>query len=291
MALCIIVLRTCLKMHLRFAETSKHEANHGEVNHRLASSGLPFVVATESAITAQPTEGPLHDPASWQYLVGVKFGALHDFDCAAPQFARALQQCSGVASIGPDMFDASASLLTEEGRQQLLGPIPVLNVRWQDHHQQNQTDRVDQEVAFAPVDFLARIVTPLVAGLGTLDALAVDNRSAGLRLSATDQAQMFSQMGMNLVPQAVVLPAAKVVIDGAPRSKVFGQIPPLATGPDQIEDRVDQLSERMLAAATLLAGLGETIVEALPFGVGKIRCISHRKRIADRSTRYKLTLT
>src|ERR1035441_2612877 len=168
-------------MHLRFAETSKHEANHGEVNHRLASSGLPLVVATESAITAQPTEGPLYDPASWQYLEGVKFGALHYFDCAAPQFARALQQCSGVASIGPDMFDASASLLTEEGRQQLLGPIPVLNVGRQDHHQQNQTDRVDQDVAFASVDFLARIVTPLVAGLGTLDALAVDNRSAGLR--------------------------------------------------------------------------------------------------------------
>jgi hypothetical protein len=29
----------------------------------------------------------------------------------------------------------------------------------------------------------------------------------------------------------------------------------------------------------------------LPFGVGKIRCVSHRKRIADCSTRYKLTLT
>jgi len=41
-------------MHLRFAEASKHEANHGEVNHRLASGGLSLVVATESAIASQP---------------------------------------------------------------------------------------------------------------------------------------------------------------------------------------------------------------------------------------------
>lgn len=34
-------LRTCLKMHLRLAETSKLETNHGEENHSLTSSGLP----------------------------------------------------------------------------------------------------------------------------------------------------------------------------------------------------------------------------------------------------------
>jgi hypothetical protein len=102
---------------------------------------------------------------------------------------------------------------------------------------------------------------------------------------------MFSQMGVNLVPQAIALPAAEVVIDAAPRSEVFGQIPPLAAGLDRIENRVEQLPERLLATSALLAGLGETIVNELPFGVGKIRCVSHRERIADRSTRYKLTLT
>jgi len=277
-------------MHLRLAEASKHEANHGEVNHRLASGGLPFVVATESAIASQPTEGPLHDPASWQYLEGVKFGALHDFDRAAPQLARLGQQRSSVAPIGPDMFDAAASLLAEEGGQQLLGPIPVLNVRRQDHYQENKTDGVDQDVTFTSVDLLARIVTPLVAGLGTLDALAVDDPRAGLTLSSFNQAQMFSQMGVNLVPQAIALPESEVVIDRAPRSEVFGQISPLAAGPDQIENGVEQLPERMLAPSALLAWLGETIIDELPFGVGKIRCVSHRKRIADCSTRYKLTL-
>ena len=142
-------------MHLRFAETTKHEANHGEVDPRFASGGLPFVVATKSAITTQPTEGPLHDPALRQSLERVKLGALYNFDRAAPPLARLLQQRSGVAAIGPDRFDAAASLLPEEGRPQWLVSIPVLNVRRQDQPPKNPPERVAQEVAFASVDFLA----------------------------------------------------------------------------------------------------------------------------------------
>lgn len=273
-------LRGCLKMPLRLAQTSKHKANHGQVDHRLASGGLPFVVATESAIAPQPTEGPLHDPASRQYLEGVKVGALYNFDRAAPQPAGPLQQRSGVAAIGPDMFDASTSFLAEEGSQQLLGAIPVLNVRRQDQDPEHQADCVDQDVAFTSVDLLARIVTPLVAGLGTLGALAVDDRSPGLRLSSFDEAEIFAQMGVKLVPQAIALPEPEVVIDRAPRREVFGQVPPLAAGLDQVENRVEQFPEGMFAATALLAGLGETIVDESPLSVGNIRCVSHRKRIA-----------
>jgi hypothetical protein len=66
------------------------------------------------------------------------------------------------------MFDASASLLAEERRQQLSGTIPVLNVGWQDHHQKNQADRIDQAVSSAPVDLLACTVAPLVSELSML---------------------------------------------------------------------------------------------------------------------------
>jgi len=141
-------------MHSRFAETTKHPANQGEANHRFASGDLPFVVATESAITPQPTEGPLHDPAPRQSLEGVKLGALYNFDRAAPHLVRRLQQRSGAAAIGPDRFDTAASLLPEEGRPQWLGSIPVLNVRRQDQPPKNPPARVAQNVAFAPLIFL-----------------------------------------------------------------------------------------------------------------------------------------
>jgi hypothetical protein len=284
-------VRACLKMHLVIAETCEHEANHGQVDHGFARGSFPFVVATESAGTAQPTESTLHDPTPRQYLEGVELGALHDFDRAATHLACPFQEPSGVASIGPDMFDASARPLAEECGQQMLGSIPVLNVGWQNHDQENQTDRVDQDVSFAPVDFLACIVAPLVAGFGALDALAVDDRSAGLRLASFDQAEMFSQMRVNLVQQAIALPESEVVIDRTPRSKVLGQVAPLAAGFDEVEDRVEQLAERMLAGAALLAGLGEAVVDELPFGIGKIRCVSHRQCVTGCGTMYKPSLT
>jgi hypothetical protein len=44
---------------------------------------------------------------------------------------------------------------------------------------------IDQRVALAPVDLLAGIVTARAAGLGGLDALAVDDRGRGAAV-ATD---------------------------------------------------------------------------------------------------------
>ena len=42
---------------------------------------------------------------------------------------------------------------------------------------------VDERMALAPVDLLARIVTARPAGLRGLDALAVDDRRRGLRVT------------------------------------------------------------------------------------------------------------
>src|ERR1043165_1003899 len=82
-------------------------------------------------------------------------------------------------------------------------------------------------------------------------------------------------MSVNLLPQTIVLPQPEIMVGGAPRSKVLGQIAPLTASLDDIENSVEQLAERVLAWPSLRAGLGETIVDELPFGVRQIRCVSH----------------
>jgi hypothetical protein len=277
-------------MELRPSKASEHEANHGQIDHGLPGLSLPFVVAVEPARTSQPAKGAFHNPAPRQDLEGMQLGTFDYLYRAAPPVLRPVQQGSGVATVGPDVSDSPRGLLPEEGRQQLPSRIPVLNVGWQDHHQQHQTHRIDQDMSFAALDLFAGIVTPLVAGFTALDALAVDDRRAGVALATVEQTQMFPQMGVDLLPHTVVLPEPKVMIDCAPGSKVFGQIAPLRASSDDEEHGVEQLPERMLAPPTSLRGLGKTIVDKMPFGVGKIRCVSHRERIADCGTRYKLTL-
>src|ERR1017187_9360753 len=110
-------LRACLKSHFLSAKTFEHEPNHGQIDHGFAGLGLSFVVAIESAVASQPAKSAFHHPATGQHLEGMKVGALHDLDGAAPQSPRPIQQCSRVATIGPDVFDSPGRGFAEEGGQ------------------------------------------------------------------------------------------------------------------------------------------------------------------------------
>jgi len=120
-------------------------------------------------------------------------------------------------------------------------------------------------------------------------SLVVATESA-VSFSPHGQAHVFAQMRVNLLPHAIAFPESEVVIGRTPGGKVSRQVAPLATGLGGIEDRIEQLANGMFSGSPVLARLGKAINDELPFGVAKIRCVSHRKRITDCHTRYKLTL-
>src|ERR1017187_1247078 len=270
-------LRACLKTQSQPSETCEHETNHGQIDHGLAGLGLSFVVAVEPAVAPEPTEGSFHYPASRQHLERMEFVALHDFQGAAPQFHGPLDQRARVAAIGPDMSDAAAHrlALTEEAGQQLSSAIAVLEIGRQHRHQQQQANRVHQDVPLASVDLLARVVASLVARLRASDALAVDDPRTGLAISSSRHAHLFAQMSVNSHPKPIALPQSEIVIDRSPPGKVLRQIAPLAAGLCEIEDRIDQLPKGVLARPSRLGGLGKAVIDQLPFGISKVGSITH----------------
>src|ERR1035441_5826369 len=270
-------LRGCLKTQSQPSETCEHETNHGQIDHGLAGLGLSFVVAVEPAVAPEPTEGSFHYPASRQHLERMEFVALHDFQGAAPQVHGPLDQRARVAAIGPDMSDAAAHrlALTEEAGQQLSSAIAVLEIGGQHRHQQQQANRVHQDVTLASVDLLARVVASLVARLRASDALAVDDPRTGLAISSSRHAHLFAQMSVNSHPKPIALPQSEIVIDRSPPGKVLRQIAPLAAGLCEIEDRIDQLPKGMLARPSRLGGLGKAVIDQLPFGISKVGSITH----------------
>src|SRR5450759_24435 len=88
----------------------------------------------------------------------------------------------------------------------------------------------------------------------------------------------------------MALPQPEIMVGGAPRSEALWQIAPLAASFDDIENPVEQFAEGVLAGSSLLAGLRETIVDELPFGISQIRCVSHRECVTHCGTTYKLSL-
>src|SRR5439155_23380819 len=101
----------------------------------------------------------------------------------------------------------------------------------------------------ASVDFFPGIVAPLVAGLGALDALTVDDRRTGVALASFHLARMLPQVRVNVDPQAVALPEPKVVVDGSPSGRVSRQVAPLATAHEAVEVSFEQVAKRMFTTS------------------------------------------
>src|ERR1039457_781126 len=159
--------------------------------------------------------------------------------------------------------------------QQLSSAIAVLEIGGQHRHQQQQANRVHQDVTLASVDLLARVVASLVARLRASDALAVDDPRTGLAISSSRHAHLFAQMSVNSHPKPIALPQSEIVIDRSPPGKVLRQIAPLAAGLCEIEDRIDKLPKGMLARPSRLGGPGKAVIDQLPFGISKVGSITH----------------
>ena len=55
-------------------------------------------------------------------------------------------------------------------------------------------------------------------------------------------AYLLAQSVVNLLPAPVEPPTAVVIVDRAPGRELVGDVPPLAAGPDEVEDGVDDTS-------------------------------------------------
>ncbi len=151
----------------------------GDEDEGLAIGGVVFVIFGEAAVIGKPAEGSLHNPAFGQDLEGVESLAFDDFQpqTAARQqpFEPLAERIAGVASIDPNQTQP-----TKGGRQLLqhqAGAIAILDVGGVHDHRQNQTQRINQEMALSSHDLLARIVAAHSSVVRYFNALAVEDRS------------------------------------------------------------------------------------------------------------------
>ena len=114
-------------------------------------------------------------------------------------------------------------------------------------------------MALDAVDLFARVVAACSTGFAGLDGLAVDDAGAGLALAVIDQPDMVAQAGMDVCQQPRLGPTPKIAINTLPGRQVLGQIAPLSTGAQQVEDGIEQFAVTVLAPATRDRWLGKTI--------------------------------
>lgn len=132
------------------------------------------MVLRESSRAVTPRVGSFDDPALWQHLKGgdrSEKRQLRPLPDSAPFGSRALDHINvereamletscalaGITAVDEELLDPG--ILHHGARDDFVGTIAILHARAVYDDGQQRPERVRQDVALAPFDFLARIET------------------------------------------------------------------------------------------------------------------------------------
>jgi hypothetical protein len=119
---------------------------------------VTFEVLGEATAVADPGEGPFDDPAFGQDYKAVEIAALDDLEPPRTALGDSLRHFRPlVATIGVDALDKGegATGLPQHGS----GTVTVLNIGGMNDDAQKEAKGIDEDVALASFDLLARVVT------------------------------------------------------------------------------------------------------------------------------------
>ena len=121
-----------------------------------------------------------------------------------------------------------------------------------------------------PLIFFPRVVSPLAAGAGGLDRLAVDAAGTGLRCLTRLLSDHAAERAVDLLPQPHPAPPMEGVADRALGGKVVRQGGPGAARRQQIEDRVEDFPEVGPSRGPRRDRWGHQRFQEGPLGIGQV---------------------
>jgi hypothetical protein len=120
--------------------------------------------------------------------------------------------------------------------------VPSVGRGRRDQDDQQQSERIHDDMTLAAPQLLAAVVAPKAADLAALDRLAVDAPGPRRRPPTGRLSHPLTQGVEDALPGAVVPPLLEVVVDGALGRQVVREHVPLAARAGLIEDRVEDLA-------------------------------------------------
>src|SRR5215217_9457478 len=105
---------------------------------------------------------------------------------------------------------------------------------------------------------------------GCLDRLAIDDARTGLRVSLEEHPHPLAQSGVHSCPCSVQAKLSEVVVDATPRWEIVRKQAPGAAAPDEVEDGVKNLAQRVESRTATGFGRGKMRLQPGPFGIRKI---------------------
>ena len=125
--------------------------DRGEVKPSLTGLGEPLEILSEAAPAIEPGERALDDPPPWQHDEATGSGrAPHDLELKVVALPDGRFEFPPVGFVGPD--PAQAGVAGGRLSEDQLGAVTVLEPCRVDRRDQQQPERIDQQVALAAGD-------------------------------------------------------------------------------------------------------------------------------------------
>jgi hypothetical protein len=144
------------------SQTTNHQVEHYDLDDRFTGLRQPLIVLAQPPVTIEPAQRALHNPAFGAYHEALgNSRSLDDVQPHGPMEPQRLDpgyQLAGLGLIGPD--HAQARKFVPEDRKDGLRTVTVLHPGRGDDDGQEQPERVDEEMALAPLDLFVGIKAP-----------------------------------------------------------------------------------------------------------------------------------
>jgi Beta xylosidase C-terminal Concanavalin A-like domain len=248
-------------------QSAELNSDHGDIDPGFGAGLGGFVIAHQSPLAHEPTEGSFHDPAARQHFEADHIvGAFDDLDhqLGAQPLDPLGERFAGVAAIHPQ--DAEPSEPAQDPTQNHLCPVTFRGVSWGHGHAEHQPQGVHQQMALTTFDPLAGVIANAPAVTVGLHTLAVENggrRSAAFALGFADEG---AEHVVEHCPLMVERPLPEPMVDGLPRRKIRGEITPRAATFDDIQDGIHDASP-VNGRSSAFGALGEHRLEVSPLGI------------------------
>src|SRR5947207_8951871 len=135
-----------------------HPVDHGDVDPRLTAAGVPLVVLRQPPVSAEPAERPLDDPPPLPARPRRLPGPLQDDVQHPPAVLGDPPGERLVPGVGPHPRQPGQAGAAPP--DDLLGPVPVLDVGRQDDQPPDQAEGVNEDVPLAAGDLFSPRRTP-----------------------------------------------------------------------------------------------------------------------------------
>src|SRR6202043_1866281 len=171
-----------------------------------------------------------------------RVGTFDDFYLPFPDTLQSLAQfISGIATIGKDM--AQPGIARTDRSKDARGAIAILNAGFVHHDPDQIALGVGDDVALAALDLLSCVIAPRATAFRGFHRLAVNHSGRRARLSASRRAPRHHQGVVELGKDSAARPSVEITLDRRVGWEVLGQLPPLATGGRNVEDRIYHRSQ------------------------------------------------